>query len=81
MYSMARHLGESSTSNAKAYVAAVKEWKKVDSHTVKAIMNYPNADLPTFTRMVIDLSFFVRSQGFYLVAVMVGIVSTFLYFK
>lgn len=47
MYSMARHLGENSTSNAKAYVAAVKEWKKVDSHTVKAIMNYPNADLPT----------------------------------
>ncbi len=39
------------------------------------------ADLPTFTRMVIDLSFFVRSNGVYIVMLISGIVATFLYFK
>jgi len=39
------------------------------------------ADLPTFTRMVIDLSAFVRAQGFYIVVIGVAIVATFLYFK
>jgi len=38
------------------------------------------ADLPTFTRMVIDLSFFVRSNGVYIVMIISAIVTTFLYF-
>jgi type IV pilus assembly protein PilC len=39
------------------------------------------ADLPTFTRMVIDLSVFVRAKGWYL-AIMAGAgVGAFLYFK
>ncbi len=46
VYTMGRHYGEKSTSTAKTLVADVKEWKKVDSHTVKAIMTGPNADLP-----------------------------------
>jgi peptide/nickel transport system substrate-binding protein len=46
IYSMSRHYGEKSTSTAKTLVADVKEWKKVDSHTVKAIMTGPNGDLP-----------------------------------
>jgi type IV pilus assembly protein PilC len=39
------------------------------------------ADLPTFTRMVIDLSAFVRSQGFFLAAAIGGAIAAFLYFK
>jgi type IV pilus assembly protein PilC len=39
------------------------------------------ADLPGFTRMVIDLSAFVRTKGFYIVIIIAGIVSTFLYFQ
>jgi len=46
IYSMSRHYGEKSTSTAKSLVADVKEWKKVDSHTVKAILTGPNSDLP-----------------------------------
>ncbi|MCP4074457.1 MAG: ABC transporter substrate-binding protein [Hyphomicrobiales bacterium] len=46
IYSMSRHYGEKSTSTAKTLVADVKEWKKVDSHTVKAILKGPNSDLP-----------------------------------
>lgn len=46
IFSMNRHYGEKSTSTAKTLVNDVKEWKKVDSHTVKAILNGPNADLP-----------------------------------
>jgi len=46
IYSMSRHYGEKSTSTAKTLVADVKEWKKVDSHTIKAILTGPNADLP-----------------------------------
>ncbi len=46
LYPMARHYGEKSTSTAKTLVSDVKEWKKVDSHTVKAIMKGPNPDLP-----------------------------------
>ncbi len=46
VYSMNRHYGEKSTSTAKPLVADVSEWKKVDSHTVKAILSGPNADLP-----------------------------------
>ena len=39
------------------------------------------ADLPTFTRMVIDLSVFVREQGVYLAMMIGGAVGAFLYFK
>ena len=39
------------------------------------------ADLPTFTRMVIDLSVFVREKGVY-IATIIGIaIATFMYFK
>jgi len=39
------------------------------------------ADLPTFTRKIIDLSIFVREKGFYL-ATLIGIsVASFMYFK
>ncbi|MDM8543563.1 ABC transporter substrate-binding protein [Desulfococcaceae bacterium HSG9] len=47
VWSMQRHLGKESKSVAKPLVAGVKEWKKVDSHTVKAILSSPNADLAT----------------------------------
>ena len=46
LYTMSRHYGELSTSTAKTLVADVKEWKKIDQYTVKAIMSGPNADLP-----------------------------------
>ena len=39
------------------------------------------ADLPSFTRMIIDLSLFVRTNGFFIIIVIVGFVSTFIYFK
>ena len=39
------------------------------------------ADLPAFTRMVIDLSQFVRDQGWYLAAMIGAAVYAFLYFK
>lgn len=38
------------------------------------------ADLPTFTRKVIDLSAFVRTKGLYIVVVVGGAVATFFYF-
>ena len=39
------------------------------------------ADLPTFTRMVIDLSLFVRTQGWYLAAMIGAAIGAFIYFK
>jgi len=39
------------------------------------------ADLPTFTRMIIDLSQFVREKGAYLTTLIVGAVASFIYFK
>ncbi len=39
------------------------------------------ADLPSFTRMVIDLSLFVRTQGWILALIIGGAIFTFLYFK
>ena len=39
------------------------------------------ADLPTFTRMVIDLSFFVREKGWYIAIMMGASIGTFVYFK
>ncbi len=46
IWTMKRHYGKDSKSVAKTLVADVTEWKKIDSHTVKAIMDAPNADLP-----------------------------------
>ena len=45
IYSMNRHLGEDSISKATTLVAMISEWKKVDQHTVKAVLSSPNADL------------------------------------
>jgi type IV pilus assembly protein PilC len=39
------------------------------------------ADLPAFTRMVVDLSVFVRTQGWMMAIVAGGVVYTFFYFK
>ena len=39
------------------------------------------ADLPTFTRMVIDLSIFVRTNGFFLAAGLAAAIGAFFYFK
>lgn len=39
------------------------------------------ADLPTFTRKIIDLSVFVREKGFYLAILIAGSVFAFMYFK
>ncbi|MBT8099153.1 MAG: type II secretion system F family protein, partial [Gammaproteobacteria bacterium] len=39
------------------------------------------ADLPTFTRMVIDLSMFVREKGVFLAAIIGGAIGGFIYFK
>jgi type IV pilus assembly protein PilC len=39
------------------------------------------ADLPAFTRLVIDLSIFVREKGFFLALFMGGAIGAFLYFK
>ena len=46
IYTMNRHMGENSISNASSLVAMVKEWKKVNDYEVKAILSSPNADLP-----------------------------------
>ena len=39
------------------------------------------ADLPSFTRMVIDLSLFVRQQGWYIAILIIGAITGFLYMK
>ncbi len=46
VWSMNRHLGKDSTSVIKAFFSTVSEWKKIDSHTVKAILSSPDSDLP-----------------------------------
>jgi len=46
VWTMNRHIGENSVSKAKALVSTVKEWKKLDDYTVRAILDSPNADLP-----------------------------------
>ena len=46
IYSMMRHIGEESTSKAKVLVADIKEWVKDDAHTVRAVLNSPNAEIP-----------------------------------
>ena len=47
VHSMKRHMGEDSKSVIKSVLASIGDWKKTGSHEVKAIMNSPNADLPT----------------------------------
>ncbi len=47
VYSMNRHMGDDSLSVIKSVLASIKEWKKVNSHEVKCILNTPNSDLPT----------------------------------
>lgn len=39
------------------------------------------ADLPAFTRMVIDLSLFVRTQGYLIAIIIAAAVAAFIYFK
>ena len=46
VYSMALHQGENSVSVGKALVSMVREWKKIDKHTVKVVLDSPNSDLP-----------------------------------
>ena len=46
VWSMNRHMGDDSPSVIKAFFTNVTEWKKVDSHTVKAILSSPDSDLP-----------------------------------
>ncbi len=47
VYSMRRHMGEDSTSVIKAVLESVGEWKKTGEDECQAVMNTPNADLPT----------------------------------
>ena len=47
VYSMNRHLGENTTSVINSVLKSIKEFKKVGPYEMKAIMNSPNADLPT----------------------------------
>jgi len=47
VWSMRRHMGEDSKSVVKPLMEGAKEWKKVDSHTVKVILNSPDADFAT----------------------------------
>ena len=44
---MKRHQGEDSTSVIKSVLASIKEWKKTGEYECEAIMETPNADLPT----------------------------------
>ena len=46
VWTLNRHHGDDSKSVAKPLVEGVTEWKKIDSHTVRAIMEAPNNDLP-----------------------------------
>ena len=46
VYTLNRHMGEESISKVTELVSYVNEWKKVDSHTIKAVLATPNSDLP-----------------------------------
>ena len=46
IYTMNRHLGADSVSNASSLVAMIDEWVKVNDYEVKAMLSSPNADLP-----------------------------------
>ena len=73
VYSMQQHLGEDSISIGKALVTMVREWKKVDKYTVKAVLDSPNSDLPiilgTFNFKIIqenaydDPNYFNKGMG------------------
>ncbi len=47
VWSMRRHMGKDSKSVVKPLMAGAKEWKKVDSHTVKVTLANPDADFAT----------------------------------
>jgi peptide/nickel transport system substrate-binding protein len=47
VWTMRRHMGKDSKSVVKPLVAGVKEWKKVDSHTVKAMLHAADIDFPS----------------------------------
>jgi type IV pilus assembly protein PilC len=49
--------------------------------TFESLFTSFGADLPSFTRMVVDLSVFVRTQGYRLLIVAVGAVGSLIYFK
>ena len=46
IYTMNRHMGADSISNASSMVAMVDRWEKVNDYEVKAVLSSPNADLP-----------------------------------
>lgn len=46
IYTMNRHLGENSVSNAASLVSMIDRWEKVNDYEVRAVLNSPNADLP-----------------------------------
>lgn len=46
IYSMNRHLGADSVSNAASLVSMIDKWEKVSDTEVRAVLNSPNADLP-----------------------------------
>jgi type IV pilus assembly protein PilC len=49
--------------------------------TFESLFQSFGADLPSFTRMVVDLSLFVRTKGWTIVIAIVGGVSALIYFK
>ncbi|MDJ0639622.1 MAG: ABC transporter substrate-binding protein [Paracoccaceae bacterium] len=46
IFTMNRHLGADSVSNASSLVTMVDAWEKVNDHEVRAVLSSPNADLP-----------------------------------
>jgi len=46
IYSMNRHIGENSTSNAAALVSMIDKWEKVNDNEVRAVLKSPYSDLP-----------------------------------
>jgi len=46
LWSLNRHIGPNSKSKVKSLLSMVKEWKKVDPATIKAVLDSPNSDLP-----------------------------------
>ena len=47
VWSMQRHMGKDSKSVVKPLMEGAKEWKKIDSHTVKVVLKSPDADFST----------------------------------
>ncbi len=46
IFTMNRHLGADSVSNASSLVSMIDRWEKVNEHEVRAVLSSPNADLP-----------------------------------